>query len=236
MSKWNSLAVSLIGPKHVREGLPNQDSCLEYHNDFLDGIVVSDGVGSKRFSDVGSTAVCSAFVKTARALAISSDDFDQAFFLKKIKEYYLQTIKPFEDKDCSATCLFGLCLNQKKIIVGMLGDGLAAVVKQDDSVESLLDDKSTAYSNVVGAVMSSKTKEKDWKILQLDASECKAVLLCSDGVSDDLENLNAFVLDYVSQFKMSSKEEMIKETRNMFFDWNVPKCTDDQTLACLYRE
>ena len=63
---WNGWGVSEIGPLHIKENLPNQDSFIV--KKFCWGIVgvVCDGLGSKQYSHIGSKALVDAIVKTAQ--------------------------------------------------------------------------------------------------------------------------------------------------------------------------
>lgn len=63
---WRGFSGTEVGPLHQRLGLPNQDSChLELENDLV-LVAVSDGLGSKSLSHIGSQAVCRAVVRVAR--------------------------------------------------------------------------------------------------------------------------------------------------------------------------
>ena len=55
MIAWRSFGASVIGPGHAASRLPNQDAWLAFHHIRADGIVVSDGLGSKPLSDFGSS-------------------------------------------------------------------------------------------------------------------------------------------------------------------------------------
>ena len=78
----------------------------------------------------------------------------------------------------------------------MLGDGLAALVKSDGSVVSLSENKTQGFSNITTA-LSANVSAKDWQYLSLSAEQCIAVLLCTDGVADDLDNADGFVSSFV---------------------------------------
>jgi len=58
MNLWKSYGASVRGPGHVATCEPNQDAWTSFHRVWGDGIVVSDGVGSKPFANVGSDAAC----------------------------------------------------------------------------------------------------------------------------------------------------------------------------------
>ena len=72
--------------------------------------------------------------------------------------------------------------------------------------------------------------------MSLPAAECTAVLLCTDGVSDDLDNPDGFVTGLVEACRPLAAASASRHMRQMLGNWPTPKHTDDKTIACLYRE
>jgi serine/threonine protein phosphatase PrpC len=195
---------------------------------------VSDGLGSKPFSDFGSGAACLAAACAAYACH-QDDGFDTAFLANRIKDNWLSLIAPLEPRDCAATCLFAFRLGDGAIRLGVLGDGLAAALKADGSVVSLSEDKSQGFSNITAA-LSSNVSAKDWRHLSLPEEECAAVLLCTDGVADDLDNVDGFVKDFIEAHRTLAAVSANRQIRTMLENWPTPKHSDDKTIACLFRE
>ncbi|MDR2596006.1 MAG: protein phosphatase 2C domain-containing protein [Treponema sp.] len=233
MTLWKSFGASVIGPGHIREGKPNQDAWKAFHNTWGDGVIVSDGLGSKTYSDFGSSAACRA-VTCAVYACRDKKEIDQTFLYDKIKSNWLSFIAPLESRDCSATCLFAFRLSDGLIRTGMLGDGLIAVLKNDDTVLSLAEDKANGFSNITSA-LSEKTTDKEWRFQTLQEELCRAVLLCTDGVSDDLTDTDAFIRGFITHAVDSACVSASRNTRIMLEDWPVPKHSDDKTIACLFR-
>jgi len=232
MSFWKSYGASVRGPGHVASGEPNQDAWASFHRVWGDGIVISDGVGSKPFSHIGSDAACFAAQYAAHAC---HDDaaIDPASLFQSIMTLWLASVAPLEPRDCAATCLFAFRLRDK-LHVGMLGDGLAAVVRADGSVVSLVEDKAQGFSNITTA-LSPHVTAQDWRYLALPADEYSAVLLCTDGVSDDLENVDGFVTGLVEAYRPLAAVSASRHVRTMLESWPTPRHSDDKTLACLCR-
>ena len=118
--------------------------------------------------------------------------------------------------------------------MGMLGDGLAAVLKVDGSVVSLSEDKSQSFSNITAALTPNACSE-DWRHLSLQEEECDAVLLCTDGVADDLENGGEFVKGFIEAHRALATVSANRHTRAMLENWPTPKHSDDKTIVCLFR-
>jgi serine/threonine protein phosphatase PrpC len=234
MIAWKSFGASVIGPGHVATGKPNQDAWAAFHHVWGDCIVVSDGLGSKPFSDLGSEAVCRA-VACAIHSCCGKAGIGYACLSDRIKNNWLSFITPLESRDCAATCLFAFRINDGVIRVGMLGDGLAAVLKTDGSVELLSDDKLDSFSNITAA-LSPNVTEKDWRWLSIPEDDCRSVVLCTDGVADDLTDIAGFVKAFAGAYCDFSMVSATRRARKMMENWPTPKHSDDKTIACLFRE
>lgn len=236
---WKSFGASVIGPGHVADGMPNQDAWLAFHHIWGDGIVVSDGLGSKPSSDYGSDAACRAVERAVRQFSVEAHNPEPAegqysALLSDILNGWLESISPLDPKDSSATCLFGFRVGDGLVRMGMLGDGWAAAVKRDGSVVSISDDKTTGFSNITSA-LSPSTSEKNWTVVDVPETECEAIVLCTDGVSDDLEDVEGFTAEFVKAFSGFAQLTASRKAHEMLEDWPVPKHSDDKTIACLLR-
>lgn len=234
MIVWRSFGVSVIGPGHVVSGMPNQDAWASFHRSWGDGIAVSDGLGSKPLSDFGSRAACLA---VARAVRRSTRDprLDRRLLADRIKSEWISLLEPLTPRECAATCLFAVQLNEGEVHLGMLGDGLAAVVTRDGSVASLSEDKSNGFSNLTDALSLGVTAQ-DWRWLSIPADECQCVLVCTDGVSDDLSSMTGFVQGFYEAHRRLASVSAARRTRETLETWPTPKHSDDKTIACLLRE
>jgi hypothetical protein len=234
MTSWKSFGASVIGPGHVATGKPNQDAWAAFHYVWADGIIVSDGLGSKPLSDFGSDAVCRALACAVHACR-RNKEIGHAFLSDRIKHNWLFWIDPLEPRDCAATCLFAFRMDDGVVRMGMLGDGLVAAVKTDGSVVSLFDDKEESFSNITVA-MSASVTEKDWRWLSIPEDECSAIVLCTDGVADDLRDTDGFVKEFVVAHRDLASITAARSAREMLENWPTPKHSDDKTIACLFRE
>lgn len=234
MTLWRSFGASVRGPGHIASGTPNQDAWVAFHHTWGDGIVVSDGLGSKQFSQFGSAYACRAVVSAAKT-CVDSSIIDRHALLDSIKANWLSLIAPLEPGDCAATCLFAFRPGDGAIHLGMLGDGLASVVRADGTVVHLADDKSQSFSNITTA-LSPHVSAKDWQYLTLSEKECAAVLLCTDGVADDLDDIDGFVRGFTAAYQDLATVAANRHAREMLENWPTPKHSDDKTLACLCRQ
>ena len=233
-TRWKSFGASVRGPGHLRAGAPNQDSFRIVKRLWGDVAVVSDGVGSRPTSEYGSAAACRAVVCTAQNWKEMNDDRER--FVSGIHKKWLDCVKPFDPNDSSATCLFAFRPTEEQIILGMLGDGLIAVLKTDGSYMELCENKNNGFSNQTDA-LSENTQICQWQTAAIAQEECLAVLLCTDGVSDDLvpERRADFAQNIYGQGQTLAAVTATGELRKMLENWPVPKHSDDKTLVCLYK-
>jgi hypothetical protein len=234
MKDWRSFGASVIGPAHIATGKPNQDSWVAFRHIWGAGIATSDGLGSKIHSHFGSYAACRAValaIQSCRGHTTRGDDF----LPDRIRKNWLSLIAPLGPRDCAATCLFAFQMEEEPVRMGMIGDGLVAAVRVDGSVVSMTDDKEEGFSNITAA-MSPDVTEKDWRWLSIPAEECKTVILCTDGVADDLIDIDGFVRDFTGEHRNLSSVSASRRTRTVLSQWPVNNHSDDKTIACLVNE
>ncbi len=234
MIVWRSFGASVIGPGHVTTGMPNQDAWAPFHHIWGDGIVVSDGLGSKLFSDFGSRAACLAVARAVHNCS-GKPNVERSVLSDRIKSKWISLLAPLTPRDCAATCLFAFRLNDGLVHMGMLGDGLLAAVRGEGTVASLSDDKSEGFSNMTAALSPDVTAE-DWRWLSMPEKDCQSIVLCTDGVSDDLSDATGFVKAFCEAHRCLSSVSAARRARQVLEKWPTPKHSDDKTIACLFRE
>lgn len=239
MQRWLSFGASEIGPAHIASGKPNQDSWAAFHHFGCDVLVVADGVGSRDHSEFGSAGACRAVdqaVSNRVFLGLPLDLNDEGCktaFLDEIRNTWIDSIKPIDANDASTTCLFALRDGSGMLWVALLGDGCAAAVMRNGSVELLQDGKEDSFSNMTQSLTES-TEASDWKVVGVDENKCKAVLLCTDGIADDLIDVEGFASSLVDDYCNLPATTAASEVMSMLLDWPTPKHSDDKTLACLF--
>ena len=189
---------------------------------------------SKALSDFGSKAACKAVETAARRFANAQATGSHSNLLEDIRSGWIEAIAPLDPKDAYATCIFAFRLGDGIVRMGLLGDGCAAAVKRDGTVESLTDDKTASFSNMTNA-LTPATSEDQWSLLDVSEPECEAIVLCTDGVSDDLEDIEGFVAGFVAAHRALARATASRQARHMLEEWPVPKHSDDKTLPCLLR-
>lgn len=233
---WNSWGASVIGPLHVKAGIPNQDYWMARRYKWGNVVVVSDGLGSKAHSDHGSKAACLAVIEAAKRFQ-KNPNTDVVDILRLIHANWLVNIAPYPSSKCSATCLFAVQI-EGTITLGRLGDGMiAALGETDDNHLILSDDKQDSFSNYTNSLQQD-FKPEQWETEMIDSSRCNAVVLCTDGISDDLlpEKQFIFAQAIYSAYVDLKPVARNRDVKRWLNEWPVPHHSDDKTIACLFKK
>lgn len=233
---WENWGASVIGPFHVKAGLPNQDAWMVRRYKWGNVVVVSDGLGSKAHSDVGSKAACLAVFGAARCFQ-KNPDANIVDVLRLIHANWLVKIAPYAPSDCSATCLFAIQI-KGVITLGRLGDGMiAAIGETDESCRLLSDDKQDSFSNYTSSLQEAFEPDQ-WETATVDSAEYHAVVLCTDGIADDLlpEKQRSFARELCAAYANLDWKERKRDLKRWLNEWPVPGHSDDKTIACLFKK
>ena len=231
MKSWKCVGDSQIGHAHIVSAMPNQDSWQVINNKHGSGIIVCDGLGSKPHSKVGSESLC-----TAVSFSLNQEQvFENSHELltQQIQNSWFQLIDPLKAEDCSTTCLFAFHhFLSGKILLTMLGDGMAVIIKSNQQVFCYSENKSDDFSNVTQALGES-TKPNDWRHDFFPVEEIHSIILMTDGLSESIDNMEFFVQRFIGSLKGLSKPSLLRRIRWMLEDWQKVKYSDDKTLACM---
>lgn len=226
---FKTFGVSLRGKSHIKSETANQDSFLCGEKGKF--IAVSDGVGSAEFSQIGSQMVCKAIEETSKNETQNTDGF-----IETLHKQWCEYINKDMAKKFSATCLF--CVEfTTNVLIGQLGDGIIALLFDDESKDFICEDnKEYSFSNSTDA-MSLTLNIKQWKRHNIPKTDIRAVIACTDGVSDSLKDdkkLPFFRKLYETYTKCSDKEA-IEDTKEWLEGW-YSDSGDDKTIAFMIRE
>ena len=234
-SVWKSWGASVVGPMHIKNGTPNQDSWMSRQYKWGHVVVVSDGLGSKKHSDYGSKAACLSVIEAAKLYRDSPQAKIEDIF-RFIHANWLVKISPYPPSECSATCLFAIQLADQ-LLIGRLGDGLIAL-HFDENDESVLleDNKDVTFSNYTNC-LADVFDCSEWESLVISSRNCRSILLCTDGIADDLltDQKSNFTREICRHYRLLDRAERSRDLRKCLRTWPVPGHTDDKTLACLHK-
>ena len=231
---WNFVGASVIGPKHIRDGLPNQDfwnyeSKPEYESDM---VVVCDGMGSKTHSDIGSRKACEAVKETFEDILINGE-LVTLKIQEMVQEKWLSLIEPNIPDECRTTCLFVFHI-MDKVLFFQIGDGFIAYINENSEVVVPFRNYNE-FSNISDS-LSNDISENSWKSMILPSENIKGLILCTDGVGDDFvgTKLDSFFKDSFEFYKSLPRVQAFDEIKQMLENWPVPMHCDDKTIAYMY--
>lgn len=237
-----SCGVSRMGPLHKKNNLENQDSFYISCNKDYTLALVSDGLGSKKYSAVGSKMAGPAVNNSIKKILQERNSLEEEKFgaalISNLATEWTALISPKSPEDCSATCLFTI-ITKNFIYCFRLGDGMiflkAAAVPDPAALADdilLQDDKGTDFSNSTVS-LSNPNMMLSWETKKLNKKDYSNIVLTTDGISSDLQpgSEKAFVTGLLENLK--NKPYFIRKIilRRMIKNWPVPKHTDDKTIV-----
>ena len=233
--EWSKWGATVQGPTHQKAGLPNQDSWIVKQFVWGDIAVVADGLGSRPHSDVGSYAACQAVVEASKVF-IGNRIAESELFLRLIHNIWLMKIAPLNPEDCLTTCVLAIRM-RNELFLAQIGDGM--IVVSDANRESSLvtnDDKEDSFSNLTHS-LGRKFILEQWQTFALEGCDPNAIILCTDGISDDLlpERRLAFAETVHLTYRDYSPMSRTKSIHKWLREWPVPGHSDDKTIVCLYK-
>lgn len=225
-NNWKGWGVSQIGPSHIKNNIPNQDSYIV--KKYIWGIVgvVCDGLGSKKYSHIGSSALVKSIIQASK---IFDFDKDIKLFEPLLRSLWKININPYNTDETSTTLLFSIVKNSK-IYIGRVGDGAIAVFGKNSLLIEEDKDSFTNYTTPFG-----RETLIDWKIY--DESEVENIVICSDGISEDIhkEKILDFFQNYIENYKKISSIKRNYEIREWLKNWPVKGHSDDKTIVALIK-
>lgn len=188
---------------------------------------LSDGLGSCKYSEIGSRALCEVVRELANSKNCFIDDAD--FFARQVEDYWRIGIrhKLYKIEDCHATALFAI-VGEKHTWLFRLGDGVIGA-KFKGGVAVLRDPKEDGYLNITDCLGISSY---NWEKFCIATDIVQGIFIFSDGVTNenDEANLKELMEGIYAEYAGHKREEIEKDLAH----W-VPtmKSRDDKTLAFL---
>ncbi len=84
--------------------------------------------------------------------------------------------------------------------------------------------------------LSPDITAKDWRWLSIPEEDCRSIVLCTDGVADDLSDATSFVKEFCEAYRNLPSESASRHIEETLREWPTPRHSDDKTLACLLRK
>ena len=222
---------SVRGPAHAGSGECNQDALGLWGWRHGQLVAVSDGLGSRPLSHIGSRLACLT-VRHVLRTGIPWDDPKD--LISQVYRHWLQAL-PVPPAQAPCTLLLAACRPDGDTLVAQLGDGLLAY--RAGGRFGVLTPERSGFSNQTEALGISRSWA-DWRVARLRLSEPgDALLLMTDGVSDDLvpERVEAFLRMLRAECAARSRRRSRTWLRRQLESWPTPAHADDKTIAVIFR-
>ncbi|WP_251628377.1 PP2C family serine/threonine-protein phosphatase [Niallia sp. MER TA 168] len=227
---------SVRGPQHVRNNLPNQDAIRIQSFSFGTVMVVADGVGSRKLSDIGSKMVTKAVVEGVKIWK-KQQGASSTHLLRLIHALFELYVHPYERDECATTCLFAVLLTDGRLILAQVGDGAILLRYQDELM--MLAEKEDDFVNITTPITRVRTLS-DWSVKEIAIGADEFTLfLGTDGVSEDLvpEKCSDYIDYLCSEISRATKQKKRNRIiRTKLLNWPNKYNGDDKSLIIFQRK
>jgi len=224
---------TVTGPRHIDLTEPNQDSIKL--RGFSGGWIgaVADGLGSRKHSDIGSKIACQIAEEVLRNAntTIQIDDV-----LSEVQDQWLKKILPLTPQEAATTLLLFKVDSDGFFQVAQLGDGLLLI--RANGLFHRLTPERKGYGNQTEA-LGVVFKPEQWVCMHGCLAQAgDAIVLMTDGVSDDLDHnqLSEFVDALFVDLQRLNRRTGRKWLQRELKDWATPLHSDDKSLIAIFRK
>jgi serine/threonine protein phosphatase PrpC len=211
----------------------NQDFFIaqKIENGFV--VALSDGLGSKKTSQIGSKAICESVVEEAEELKQDLADISPSEFIFNVHSRWLEKLEHHKINECYATIL-ALVFYSGRLLALRLGDGFIGFWT-NDGVYVLFDRKEDYFVNETDCLTELYSIDK-FEFAEFEVSELNGGVMCSDGIpigEMNEKDLKSFTKDFIEGYNTMSLDEINKDIESWVTDW---QSIDDKTLAYFISE
>ncbi len=220
---------TVTGPAHEQEGVPNQDAMSVHSVNQGWCIAVSDGLGSRRLSHLGSSKA----VQLVRQHVRRRGSLSPLGLGLAVRKDWLENFGD-DYRDYETTCLWAHVDAFGKGRVAQAGDGLA-LVKSRGKFQRVSMQRQD-FGNQTSTL--AQADENLWELCEFDlVSPGDGVLIMTDGISDDLipEQLEPFFDAICQRLARTNKRRMRTWLTGELHDWSTPLHGDDKSIAAIFR-
>lgn len=211
----------------------NQDSfiCKSVKNGYI--LSLSDGMGSKKFSQFGSKAICEVLEQEFENENMPLNQLEWIPFLKKCHKKWVENLKEYDITQCYATMLV-LLVQDNCLKAARLGDGFLSILV-DDTDYILMDQKDDYFANETDCLMV-EFKDECLEVLELNFDRFIGAVACSDGIEIGVmkeEEIRSFTGDFIYEYAKIPADEGRNDIKGWVSSWPG---IDDKTIAYMFEE
>ena len=225
---------SVRGLRNADSGGPNQDAWASGSGRSGEHVVVCDGLGSRRSSDIGARAACLAVRRAVREWPGTDRGVGATHLVRLVEVLWRLLVAPHSPAECATTCAFVIREPSGALVLAGLGDALVLLRRADGETLRFGGRPAGAFGYETLALGTSHRLD-DWWTGVVPSGIGRTVILATDGVSDDLAEdrypaFAAWVANDIGALPpLARRRRLARELR----DWPVPRHSADKTLAVL---
>ncbi|MBD7970423.1 protein phosphatase 2C domain-containing protein [Paenibacillus gallinarum] len=230
-------AISVKGERHQRNNENNQDFFKCNIENKLKYAIVTDGLGSAKYSHIGSQKATELLEKMINEKFHAEENLSE-IDVYEFNSEFLETWRmsfhgDFRDFD---TTLLYIIIFTHGILVGSIGDGLILYSMQNEIV--YIKEKKNFFSNQTYSLASEHAIDffdSSYTTAQFNSQLPMIFILATDGVSDDLEpemvnQLPTFLYGELQEKGLIGMQEVIED---WIINWETENHSDDRTFCLL---
>ena len=258
LSKWRQAHGLVVGNDHIESNTPCQDNVYYVGKNGLHVLAVSDGAGSKQYSQFGSEiatkAVCNYLIEEFDNLYISSETYGKSQdeikeAQKMVKESIFNYVKrkiiskaeelQVEVDELACTLLF-VAKKDEKVIMGHIGDGVIAGLFNSGSNEMLkvLSHPENGEQINITFFLTDPDAIEHFRVSAERMSNLTGLMLMSDGAEEVLYHpINGMHINCLKLFHNfnNNTDAEYNKILNKFLKNQVAKYSyDDLSINILY--
>lgn len=211
----------------------NQDSfvCDSVKSGYV--LVLSDGMGSKKFSQYGSKAICEIIKREFEKEVLPLEKLNWISFLENCHIKWIEEVEKYEITQCYATMLV-LLVQGNYLKAARLGDGFLSILA-DDRVHILMDRKEDYFANETDCLMGIFDEDR-LEILEIEFDKFSGAVACSDGIEIGVmkqEEISSFTRDFLEEYSKICRTDGKQDIERWISTWPG---VDDKTIAYIIEE
>jgi len=220
---------SKIGKSHLLTGSPNQDAWAVTVGESMFVAAVSDGLGSRENSQVGSKAAVRSVLTASRMIAPETAGMD---IIRLVHAVWRVKLAGLDVRSCACTCLFAIRFGSGRLFAAALGDGVITI--DNGGKRRILEMAEKDFANTTDAM--DTCGPQNWRCCDEQVAGGLKLMMATDGVSDDIEegglfDFADFVIDEMA--KRSGQRGRNGYLMKLLNRWTCPKSGDDKTLVVI---
>ena len=225
---------SVRGQSHIATKTPNQDAVKIRKTQYGITLVVADGVGSHKYSQIGSRTIVKSV--TDAFYMFESGQIPVTDITATAYKLFKKRVPKSKNTQSSTTCIFAHISEKHGLFVGQVGDG-ACYIELNDTFTTLKGKESEFANLVVPLNPSLESAEWHTRHFKADKEAKLRILLATDGVSNDIipEKENQCLGHYCNEVKNIDAFGRNRFIRKTLKHWDVPGSSDDKTMIVYSR-